>query len=147
MPLVLGYKKRKEAKKRFPLNESETEFRRCRYSMISPKSDDIFVVSGSSAKMHLINARTNRIVQEYHPMKDERNLFWGFPSVAFASAGELLVSLATAVYEFGRLKVESFYMTYLSTVSKLRKNLDPWTRKEIWLFIAYTGRRLFTFLM
>ena len=85
---------RKQRKVSF--DESETEFRRCRYSMISPKSDDIFVVSGSSAKMYLINARTNRIVQEYHPMKDERNSFWGFPSVAFASAGELLVSLGDA---------------------------------------------------
>jgi len=65
----------------------------CWRAMISPKNDDIFVASGSSANMYLINARTNKILQEYKPMKDDGNWFRGFPSVAFADDDHMVVAL------------------------------------------------------
>ncbi|XP_068701494.1 protein qui-1-like [Montipora foliosa] len=77
-------------------DESSTDVNSCWCAKISSNSDDIFLASGSSSKMYLINARTNKILQEYHPMKDSGNWFRGFPSVAFASNDELLVSLGDA---------------------------------------------------
>ena len=126
-------------------DESRTDVNSCWCAMISPQNDDIFVASGSSAKMYLINARTNKILQEYHPMKDEAIGSGDSLPLPLQATERCWLPLAMPVYEFGRLKVESFYMTYLSMASTLRKNLVLWTRKEIWLFIACTDRRLFTF--
>ena len=75
---------------------SGTDVNSCFCAKISSKNDDIFLASGSSANMFLINAKTNKILQEYHPMKNERNWFRSFPSVAFASDDELLVALGDA---------------------------------------------------
>lgn len=75
---------------------SGTDVNSCFCAKISSKNDDIFLASGSSANMFLINAKTNKILQEYHPMKDEGNWFRSFPSVAFASDDELLVALGDA---------------------------------------------------
>ena len=77
-------------------DESGTDVNSCFCAKISSKNDDIFLASGSSANMYLINARTNKILQEYHPMKDKGNWFRRFPSVAFAGDDELLVALGDA---------------------------------------------------
>lgn len=74
-------------------DESSTDVNSCWRAMISPKNDDVFVASGSSSNMYLINAKTNKILQEYKPMKDDGNWFRGFPSVAFADGDEMLVAL------------------------------------------------------
>ena len=77
-------------------DESGTDVNSCWRATISPKNNDIFLTSGSSENMYLINARTNKILQQYEPMKDKGNWFRGFPSVAFASDGDLLVALGDA---------------------------------------------------
>ena len=77
-------------------DESGTDVNSCWRAMISPKNNDIFLASGSSKNMYLINARTKNILQQYEPIKDKGNWFRGFPSVAFASDGDLLVALGDA---------------------------------------------------
>ena len=77
-------------------DESGTDVNSCWCAKISSKNDDIFLASGSSANMYLINARSNKILQEYHPMKDKGNWFRGFPSVAFANDDGLVVALGDA---------------------------------------------------
>lgn len=77
-------------------DERDTDVNSCWCAMISKKNDDVFVASGSSANMYLINARTNKVLMEYKAMKDEGNWFRGFPSVAFADDDELLVALGDA---------------------------------------------------
>ena len=77
-------------------DESGTDVNSCWCATISPKNDDIFLAAGSSENMYLINARTNKILQQYQPMKDKGNWFRGFPSVSFASDGELIVALGDA---------------------------------------------------
>ena len=72
---------------------SETDVNSCWCAKISKKNDDVFIASGSSANMYLINARTNKILQKYQPMKDQANHFRGFPSVAFADDDKLVVAL------------------------------------------------------
>ena len=77
-------------------DERETDVNSCWCAMISQKNDDVFVASGSSSNMYLINARTNKVLMEYKPMKDDGNWFRRFPSVAFADDDELLVALGDA---------------------------------------------------
>ena len=74
-------------------DSSDTDVNTCWCAKISKKNDDIFIASGSSANMYLINARANKILQEYKPMKDQGNWFRGFPSVAFAEDDKLIVAL------------------------------------------------------
>ncbi|XP_022788384.1 NACHT domain- and WD repeat-containing protein 1-like [Stylophora pistillata] len=74
-------------------DSSETDVNACWCAKISKNNDDIFIASGSSANMYLINARTNKILQEYKPMKDQGNWFRRFPSVAFTGNDELIVAL------------------------------------------------------
>ena len=83
-------------KRKVCFDESSTDVNSCWCAKISSHNDDIFLASGSSANMYLINAKTNKILQEYHPMKGKGNWFRGFPSVAFASEDELLVALGDA---------------------------------------------------
>lgn len=77
-------------------DESATDVNSCWCARISPNDDDIFLASGSSSSMYLINAKTNKILQTYQPMKDKGNWFRHVPSVAFASDAELLVALGDA---------------------------------------------------
>lgn len=89
-------------------DESDTDVNSCWCAMISKKDNDVFVASGSSSNMYLINARTNKILQEYKPMKDKGNWFRKFPSVAFADDDELLVALGDAgvrIWETGSGKL------------------------------------------
>ena len=74
-------------------DESFSDVNACWRAMISTKDNDLFLAAGSSDNVYLINAKTNKILRQYTPMKDERNWFRGFPSVEFADNGELVVAL------------------------------------------------------
>lgn len=89
-------------------DERDTDVNSCWCAKIRKTNDDVFVASGSSANMYLINARTNKVLMEYKPMKDEGNWFRGFPSVSFADDDELLVALGDAgvrIWETGSGKL------------------------------------------